>query len=67
MVTVNDRDDDRGCWICGCPTDHVVTIPGIGPVHVPHSDAMDDGVTRYMVVDIMNASNLEWRAKHANA
>lgn len=53
MVTVNDGNQISGrCWICDDPTDHS---------GVPHSVACGDGVTRFHVVEIMNANGLMWR------
>jgi hypothetical protein len=53
MVTVNDADRwwEGRCWICNEITDHG---------GVPHSVATGDGLTRYDIVAIMNASGLDW-------
>lgn len=53
-VTVNDDGfvPFGVCWICGAPGDHD---------GVPHSTAVGDGVTRHLIVDIMNANGWSWR------
>jgi hypothetical protein len=55
VVTVNDDSVRWGwgcCWICGHDTNHD---------EKPHSMAVGDGVTRWLIVDIMNANGWSWR------
>lgn len=53
-VSVNDRDNmwDNVCWICGHGSDHA---------GIPHAVAMDDGLTRYDIVDFMHQGGYTWR------
>lgn len=60
MVTVNDDDEFWTfgvCWICGDSHGHG------GHRGQSHAVATGDGVTRYQIVEIMNANGWGWRTE----
>ncbi len=61
MVTVNELDAFWDtCWICGA-VDKPGEKMGGGHLGVPHSEAVGDGITRFQIVEIMNANGWDWR------